>query len=124
MRLLEELELVRVRHPGVAHGPNLEWVMVPDFRLPAGRFNKMTTRVLFVVPAGYPTTGPDDFFVDADLRLVDGSTPPGFNPGSNSSAGPSPIAGDWGWFSWHPKDWRPSAHTAEGDNLITFLRGL
>jgi hypothetical protein len=123
-RVRDEIALVRNRYADVEHGPNLEWILVPMFPTPPGRFNKETTKVMFVIPAGYPQTGPDDFFVDGDLRLVGGSTPPGFNQGPNSSSGPAPIPGDWGWFSWHPKDWRPAARVEDGDNLLTFLRGV
>src|SRR5262249_25457506 len=88
------------------------------------RFNKAQFRVLYNIPPGYPNTGPDNFFVDADLKLSDGNNPPGLNAGANSSSGPAPIAGDWAWFSWHPVSWRPAATIEAGDNLITFLRGV
>ena len=35
---------------------------------------------MFALPIGYPQTGPDNFFVEVDLRLANGSPPPAFNP--------------------------------------------
>jgi hypothetical protein len=92
--------------------------------LPSGRFTIDATPVLFVVPIGYPNTGPDNFFVDANLRLVGGGTPPAFNVGPNSSSGSAPMPGNWGWFSWHPAAWRPTADPAVGDNLVTFVTSI
>jgi len=123
-RVSEEIELLRKRFPNLQHGDQLDWVLLPELVLPAGRFNKEQTKVLFRIPAGYPQTGPDNFFVDGDLRLKDGSIPPAFNIGSNSASGEAPVADDWGWFSWHPKDWRPAATIEGADNLLGFIRSI
>jgi hypothetical protein len=121
-RVRAEIDFVRKKFSTLEHGEN--WVLIPTYPLPAGRFNQNQTRLLFVVPVGYPNTGPDNFFVDVSLRLKDGGTPPAFNPSSNSSSGAAPVAGDWGWFSWHPQSWRPSASIEGGDNLMTFITGI
>ncbi len=123
-RVKRELELFKEKYPSVEHGEQFNWVLIPEYSLPLGRFNKSSTKLLFSVPPGYPNTAPDDFFVDGDLRLNGGGTPPAFNLGSNSSSGPARVAGDWGWFSWHPVSWRPAAAIEGGDNLLTFLRGV
>lgn len=123
-RVAQEIELVRSRFPSIQHGEQLDWVLIPDYELPRGRYNKQYTRLLFRIPQGYPSTGPDDFFVDNDLRLGSNESAPGFNSGANSSSGPAPIPGDWGWFSWHPQSWRPSADITDGDNLLTFLKSI
>jgi len=123
-RVAQEIAMVCEKHPGLQHDEQLRWVLIPDYALPPGRFNKERTTVLVVIPPGYPNTGPDNFFVDADLRLSDGNNPPGLNPGANSSSGQAPVPGDWAWFSWHPVSWRPAATIEGGDNLITFLRGV
>lgn len=123
-RVRQEIGLVRQKHPSLQHGEQLNWVLIPDLALPPGCYNKERTNLLFNIPAGYANTAPDDFFVDGDLRVKDGSTPPGFNQGPNSSSGPAPIPGNWGWFSWHPVVWRPAATIEGGDNLLTFLRGV
>jgi hypothetical protein len=123
-RVEAETDLVKEKHPGLAHGDKHNWMRLDGYRLPAGRYNKTTTTILFNIPSCYPQAGPDDFFVDGDLRLADGSPPPGFNAGSQSSSGPAPIEGNWGWFSWHPGSWRPAADIDRGDNLLTFLRSV
>jgi hypothetical protein len=123
-RVREETELLRAQFPDLRHGDQLDWVLIPELALPPGRFNKASTKLLFRIPVGYPQTGPDNFFVDADLRLKNGSTPPAFNGGSQSSSGPAPVEGSWGWFSWHPQAWRPAATIEGGDNLKGFIRSI
>lgn len=123
-RVREEIELLKMQFPELRHGDQLDWVLIPELVLPHGRFNKVSTNVLFKIPVGYPQTGPDNFFVDAGVRLKDGSNPPAFNPGSQSSSGPAPVEGDWGWFSWHPQAWRPAATIEGGDNLSGFVRSI
>src|SRR4051812_46754783 len=97
-RVREEVELLRRQYSELRHGDQLDWVLIPELILPRDRFNKATTRILFRIPVGYPQTGPDNFFVDSDLRLKDSSTPPAFNSGSQSSSGVALVEGDWGWF--------------------------
>lgn len=124
LRVTEELSVIRKRFPDLEHGDQFDWVVVPVFPLPQGRFNKSATKLLFRIPPGYPQTGPDNFFVDGDLRLASGQMPPAFNSGSNSSSGAAPIKGEWGWFSWHPQGWRPAANISAGDNLEGFIRSV
>lgn len=123
-RVRQEIELLQQRFPNLRHGDQLNWVLIPELVLPVDRFNKLRATVLFGIPAGYPQTGPDNFFVEAALRLKDGATPPAFNAGSQSSSGPAPLDGNWGWFSWHPQSWLPTATIEGGDNLLGFVRGV
>ena len=123
-RVHQEVELLRARYSNLAHGPSHEWVLFQDWVLPVGRFQQARTKLCFRIPVGYPQTGPDNFFVDVGLRLADGSVPPAFNLNSASSSGPAPVAGNWGWFSWHPQTWRPAAKASNGDNLLVFAAGI
>jgi hypothetical protein len=118
-RVEAEINLLREKYPNLSRGDN--WVLIPEYRLPPGRFNKDSTAILISLPVAYPNTGPDDFFVDGDLRFRDGNQPPALNPGSQSSSGPAPLAGNWAWFSWHPQSWRPAATIDKGDNLLSFV---
>jgi hypothetical protein len=122
-RVREEIDLLRREYPALEHGEALDWVAIPAFPLPPGRYNKGAIRFAFRIPPGYPSTGPDNFFVDGDLQLRDGGGVAGFNASPNSSTGPCPIPGDWGWFSWHPQAWRSGARPSDGDNLSGFVRG-
>jgi hypothetical protein len=114
--------LLRCVHPQAELGEN--WVLLPSFVLPQGRFNRGETPVLFVIPVGYPNTGQDNFFVHVSLQLKGDGLPAAFNPNANSSSGPAPVPGEWGWFSWHPQSWRPAANPRTGDNLVTFVTGI
>lgn len=125
-RVSGEIKMLKQRYPLLQHSDNLSWIFIPDFILPTNRYNKERTKLLFLIPASYPNGGPDNFFIDNDLRLKDGNMPPAFNLGPNSSAGSAPIPGDWAWFSWHPDSilWRPTATIEGGDNLCTFIKGI
>lgn len=124
-RLKAEIELVKAKYPDVQYGDNPPWVFIPDFSLQKDILNKEKTRLLFMIPPGYPVTAPDDFFVDAELRLANGEAPPNFNNGSRSSNGSeAPIGESWAWFSWHPNGWRPASEIQDGDNLLSYIRGV
>ena len=124
-RVADEIELVRTRHPKLQHGTGRDWVLIPDYQLPPGRYNRSATTLLFLIPAGYPITAIDNFFVETGLRFGNGQTGiPAYNEGSTPGSGAPPIPGNWGWFSWHPNTWRPAATIEGGDNLLTYLRGV
>ncbi len=113
-----ELELVAAEYGELDHGPDLDWVIMRRWRLPPG-WNKEETRLLVVIPPGYPVTPPDNFYTDADLRLSDGR-----QPASTSQA--AQLGESWLQFSYHLEsgDWRPQANLLDGDNLLTFLVGV
>lgn len=115
-RRLQEIELLRKKYGQLEHGENLDWVLFKQFPLPPG-WNKTTTELLVLIPPGYPTTPPDNFYVPVGFRLVSGATQ------SNYSEGQSPPGPQWGQFSFHVKkeDWSPKADILEGDNLLTFM---
>ncbi len=124
-RVRQEIDLLKQKFTDLQSGQELNWVLIPEYPLP-GLYNKSFTRLLWIIPPGYPQTAPDDFFVDGDLKLKNGNNPSSFNIGPNSSSGPAPVPGNWGWFSWHPENekWRPAAEIEKGDNLLTFLRAV
>lgn len=123
-RVRAEFAMLKVRYPAASLVEQTGCVQIPEFPLPEGRFNKSATNLVFMVPTGYPNTGPDNFAVDGDLKLRDGGNPPAFNGGPNTSCWVVPVPGNWGWFSWHPQGWRPNASIEAGDNLVGFVRSI
>ena len=114
-RRLEELEVLRKMYGSLEHGPNVEWIVFKEFRLPSG-WNKQTTELLVVIPAGYPATPPDNFYVAPGLLLASGSMP------ANFSKGVSLQGRQWDQFSYHlDGGWKPAANVMHGDNLQTFI---
>lgn len=109
-----EIERLRQRYGPLEHGPQLDWIMFREFSLPPG-WNREKTELLVIVPPGYPTTPPDNFFVRDGLRLADGSQP------NNYSEGQSVLGGRWAQFSFHAQAWDPRANPDDGDGLLTFL---
>lgn len=107
-----EFEAVAEKHEGATiqdMGGGAFVVSVPSMPLPDG-WNKKSTAIHFVVPAGYPYAQPDCFHADLDLRLADGRQP------TNTGQQPIPMIGATLWFSWHLTRWKPGR-----DNLSTWL---
>lgn len=103
-----------MRYGDLEHGPNLDWVLFKSFPLPQG-WDRERTELLAIIPAGYPTTPPENFYVPDGLRLANGHAP------GNYSEGQTVLGGRWAQFSYHPKTWEPAPVPKEGDNLLTFL---
>lgn len=113
------MDLVHHRYGPIRTDPDLTWLVIERWPLPEG-WNMAQTPVLILLPPGYPTTPPDNFYVDAGLRTADGG-----QPGNTSVQ--TPIPGDsWLMFSHHvvSGDWAPHAETEKGHNLLTFLEGV
>ena len=95
--------------PGGSH-----LVTVPNVEIPPG-WNRQSTTILFVAPAGYPAAQPDCFWVEpGQMRLANGGTPQGSND-SNPIPGLGPGR-QLTWFSWHLQQWN-----ANHDSLLRYL---
>lgn len=116
-RRREELELLCQRYGELQHGENLDWVLFQHFPMPLG-WNRGETKLLVLIPAGYPTTPPDNFFVPNGLRTTSGAMP------GNYTENQSVLGGSWAQFSLHAKEWSPSPDPNVGDNLLTFVIGV
>lgn len=117
-RLLAEIEQLRKRYPTVQVGEYNRWLMITEYLLPHG-WNRERTRLLFIIAPEYPHRPPDNFYVDAGLRLAAGNQMP-----SNYSEGQCPAGGQWGCFSFHAEVWRPAPEIEKGDNIVTFLTAV
>lgn len=120
-RLQREFELVAKRYGELELPEDLTWVVVNHLALPTG-WSAGVTSLLLMIPAGYPATPPDNFAIDAEIRLAGGGEP-------GNLAGRIAHAGrEWLQFSWHVVDgtngWAPHAEIERGDNLLTFLLGV
>ncbi len=117
-RWATELKFVEARHGPIEIDPDLAWFITPHWPLAAG-WSKPETALLLLIPPGYPVTPPDNFFVDAELRLLSGEMP------GNASV-VEQLGGRWLQFSYHvePGDWKPHADPDKGHNLLTFLQGV
>lgn len=115
-RVTQEIALLEGKYPSLQHGQNDDWVMIPDFPLPAG-YNLTTVKLMFLMPNTYPHTAPDCFYVEKGLRLTNGDMPSNYNEEQYV-----PIPGPWGYFSWHPEIWQAADEIQMGDNLLTFMK--
>ena len=116
-RRLQEIELLRRKYGVVDHSPNLDWVLFKVFPLPVG-WNAQFTELLILIPSGYPTTPPDNFYVRNGLKLLGGGLP------GNYSENQSVLGNSWGQFSFHVQSWSPSSDFEAGDSLRTFIVGV
>ena len=115
-RRKKEIELLKKKYGVVEYSPNLDWMLIKQFSLPPG-WNREKTSLLILIPSGYPTTPPDNFYVEPGLKTAEGTVP------SNYSEGKNVLKGKWGQFSFHVKEWSPTAEIEKGDNLLTFILG-
>lgn len=120
-RLAAEIEMLRNEYPDLQVGEELKWLLIPNFPLPPGQYNLSSTRLLVLLQATYPHVPPDNFYVDAGLRLGSGATPGSYREGVGI-----PISGNWAMFSWHcePGGWQAGPTPEAGDNLSSFLRSV
>ena len=119
-RLRREIELLKKKYGTVEYDPDISCVVVKNILLPDG-WNSNQTDILIKVPQGYPTTQPDNFFVDSTLRLSNGQMP-------NRAPQEENIGGRiWRMFSFHVNgegEWQPDAQVENGHNLLTYIEGV
>lgn len=115
-RIKREIALVKSVYGDVEVDADLRWFVIRRWPLVAG-WNKQSTRLLVLIPSGYPITAPDNFFTEPDLAVQGGGAP-------GSTSGPVQHANQpWLQFSYHfveAGEWQPD----KGDNLLTFLEGI
>ena len=118
-RRLKEIDLLRKKYGELEHGANIEWVIFKSFKLSSG-WNCEVTRLLIIVPPGYPMTPPDNFYVEPRLKLASGSGV------ANYSEPVSQLEQTWGQFSYHvdSSDWKATEDILSGHNLLTFMLGV
>ena len=119
-RIAQELALVRARYGDVDHDPELTWFVIRKFPMPPG-WSTDVTRLLILLPAGYPTTPPDNFYTHIDLRLANGGV-----AGNSSDANPLPDEPCL-MFSFHVEDehqWQANDDLTRGHTLLDYLDGV
>lgn len=118
-RRKQELELARAAYGEIEFGDAFEWLLIKRFPLPPG-WNKDVTALLVLIRPGYPTTPPDNFYVDNDLRLASSQAP------ANATPDQQHLGKPWLQFSYHvdTAEWRPDPDLLNGHNLLTFLLGI
>src|SRR5262249_51543099 len=73
-------------------------VLVPQLPISAG-WDRVTLRVLVLLPPGFPTAKPNGCEADAALRVADGRTP-------SQGYGAQQIGAEaWGHYCWQPQAW-------------------
>lgn len=84
----------------VAHGGQAG-VVLRDFPLPPGRYDRERADILVQLPAGYPDACPDMFFADPWVHFPDGRTP------LNADVQEVFAGRTWQRWSRHSQEWRP-----------------
>ena len=115
LRLEDELRLLRGRFPNARREG--AWFLLPDVKLPAGGWNRVSTDIVLRVLAQYPGAQPYGFFVPWGLAFQ------GAQPTNYQQSGEAvPFPGSWGMFSWQADggQWRAGPTASEGSNLLNF----
>lgn len=87
-------------------------LIFPAFRLPANKYDVLQADVLILLPAGYPDTPPDMFYLQPWVKLTALSRYP------KAADQPFPFnAASWQRWSRHNNEWRPGV-----DGIWTMLK--
>jgi hypothetical protein len=106
-------------YPGLKVADDGAWVLVEQFRLPAGWVPDRTT-VMIVPPPTYPQSAPDGFYLAAQLRRRNGAKL--VAPGHYFKGYHNPYA-DLGWWWYCLQD--PHRHWDPGqDSLLSFVEAI
>ena len=118
-RIQAELTLIRQVFPDVVYQEEGCWVCLPSYPLPEG-WDRAATDLAFQISDGYPAAPPYGFYVPSGIQF-EGAAPNNYtDPASNQP----PFGETWGFFSWTPIVWKPTADTPRGSNLLQWSRGF
>jgi hypothetical protein len=118
-RIRLEAAQLAAAYPGLRVAADDTWILIPEFRLPAG-WEPTRTTVLVVVPLTYPEAAPDGFYLGDRLRRrLDGDL---VDPGHYFRGYHNPH-GDLGyvWYCLEDLDrrWNPGL-----DSLVTYVESI
>ena len=94
----DQLDELRTRYPSATITENPDgsfYVEIANVELRPGAFNKNATRLLLLVPPGYPTNRPNGFEADPDLKLTNNNAPAGTGQANH-------LGKPWLHFCWQP----------------------
>lgn len=93
---------------------NLDFVVIPHFRLPR-RWGMKSTPILIWFPDKYPEVPPHGFYLSKHCR---GPHIFSYNVYKDS---PDLSTQGWNWYCVYPQGWKAGADPLQPDNLWTFL---
>ncbi|MBM3910155.1 MAG: hypothetical protein FJ356_00725 [Thaumarchaeota archaeon] len=117
-RIKQEIEMLSKKYEVIQYDPNHQWVLI-RYKLPPG-WNMSETEILLLIPAGYPSTKPDNFYVPKGLK----SANPTIQIQNYNENDHNYLGRQWGQFSFHVEEWKPSDDIVSGHNLLTFMMGI
>jgi hypothetical protein len=117
-RLKAELELLEKSFQ-IQHREDGCWIFIKDYMVPSNiGWSVAQMDVCFEVPAAYPATPPDGFYMPAGIQCA-GKKPDAYN---EPAPKPPPFEGQWGFYSWHHQNgWKATADLRTGSNLVNFV---
>jgi len=117
-RIQKEFEMLSEKYEVIDKDPNYQWILIKRKLQPG--WNKDETEVLLLIPAGYPSTKPDNFYVPRGLKAENSSV----QIQNCSDGGHNFFGREWNQFSFHAEEWKPSEDIVSGHNLLTFMAGV
>ncbi|HEV2523428.1 MAG TPA: E2/UBC family protein [Candidatus Acidoferrales bacterium] len=88
-------------------------LILKNFGLGEG-YNPATADLLLRIPRSYPDAGPDMFWLNPRVTLVNGACPQAADANENH------LGRTWQRFSWHRSQWKPAVDNIHGQ--IEFIR--
>lgn len=114
-RIQQELDLLRMRFPGLEYREDGHWILLPNYLGPEGIWTVADPDISFQIPPGYPGQKPYAFYVrmpfalstGAEIKDATGSTDP-------------PFDGEWLKLSWDIPAWQATSDLQSGYNLLNW----
>jgi hypothetical protein len=86
-------------------------LVLSDLGLQPGKYNRLNTNLLILIPSGYDSTPLDMYYVEPWIKLANGTHPPAADVPYEA------LGRTWQRFSRHLPTWRPGV-----DGIPTLLR--
>lgn len=117
-RIQKEFEMLSEKYEVIDKDPSFQWILI-KYKLQPG-WNKEDVEILLLIPAGYPSTKPDNFYVPHGLAAAN----PSVQIQNCGNCDLKILGRTWLQFSFHVEEWRPSEDIVSGHNLLTFMAGV
>jgi hypothetical protein len=116
--ILPEAEVAYLENKGLAFTELSEGaqhaLVLKGYQLPLSKYDHQSADILILLPAGFPDTPPDMFYLFPWIRLADGNRYPRAADAAHHFAGLS-----WQRWSRHSNEWRPGR-----DGLASFIKRI
>lgn len=120
-RLQRDLDLLKSRYPEAQFREQGQWVLIPQYPVPIGGWDRRDYTICFQLRPGYPDIGPYGINVSPPPRA---SGQQGLGSYTDSPDPKPPFDGVWGRFSWELDGWKATPDLISGCTLLNFVESI